>query len=286
MDTNILEMGVEPALELCFSSAWLHESEPDASAWRADEAPDELGDSEPACSEFGVPVEADEAVPIRAWDLGASSLRRVAAAAAFVPLFTIAEPAFASPPTAAVVSAPSQPPPVAGVSVWEALIDHRVLLTLKDGLTFRGTVLSVTNGMIVCARELDGLMVVVDPAQISYVHVEGLPGNPAPKKQQNGQGLIVLGSIATAIGGALGLATLAVGAACMDSYDGYVCPYYTLPLGIASVVHLSVGIPFLASGLRKRNNFREARQSATAPTVSAFLTPGRGGVMGGVGVRF
>jgi hypothetical protein len=284
MDTEILEAGAEPALELCFSSEWLHEAELDASAWGVG-LPDELADGEPAWTEYGVPLEAEDAVPVHAWDLGATSLRRVAAAAAFVPLLSIAEPAFAAPPTSAVVSEPS-PAPVVLSTVWEALVEHRVLITLQDGLTFRGTVLSVTNGAMVCARQIDGLMVVVDTAQISYVHVEALPGDPPPKKPPTGQGLIVLGSIFTAIGGALALGTAVIGVGCMDdSYDSY-CSWYTLPVGIASVVNLSVGIPFLATGLSKRKQFREYQQGAPAPAVSAFVTPGRGGVTAGVGVRF
>lgn len=284
MATEILEAGAEPALELCFSDAWLHEAEPDRAAWHVGGLPDEPDDG--VWSEYGVPLDGGEDdLSTSAWNLGATSLRRAAVAAAFVPLLSIAEPAFAAPPTSASVSEPSRAPAVLP-AVWEALVEHRVLLTLKDGLTFRGTVLSATNGVLVCAREIDGLMVVVDTTQISYVHVEALPGDPPPKKPQNGQGLIVLGSIATAIGGALALGTLVIATGCLDdSYDSY-CSWYTLPVGVASVVNLAVGIPFLAAGLSKRKHFREYQRGATAPAVSAFVAPGRGGVMAGVGVRF
>jgi hypothetical protein len=283
MATDILEAGAEPALELCFSDEWLQAAEPDQAAWHVGSLPDETDDG--VWSEYGVPLgEGEDDLSTSAWNLGPTSLRRMVAAAAFVPLLSISAPAFAAPPTGASVSEPS-PAPAVAPAVWEALVEHRVLLTLKDGLTFRGTVLSVTNGALVCARQIDGLMVVVDTTQISYVHVEALPGDPAPKKPPNGQGLIVLGSIATSIGGALALGTLVIGSGCLDdSYDSY-CSYYTLPVGIASVVNLAVGIPFLASGLHNRKQFRAYQQGA-APAVSAFVSPGRGGVMAGVGVRF
>jgi hypothetical protein len=285
MATDILEGGAEPALELCFSDEWLQAAEPDRAAWHVGALADEPEDG--VWTEYGVPLgQGDEDVPTSAWNLDAFSLRRVAAAAAFVPLLSIAEPAFAAPPTSASVSEPS-PAPAALPSMWEALVQQRVLITLQNGLTFRGTVLSATDGVLVCARAIDGLMVMVDITQISYVNVEALPGDAPPKQPQTGKGLIILGTIATAVGGALTLATLAVGAACLDSsygyYEGYVCPYYTVPLAVASVVHLSVGIPLLVSGLRKRKAYRAA---TAAPIVSAFVAPGREGAMVGVGVRF
>jgi hypothetical protein len=277
-------MQPEPALELCHSQEWLQSVELDASAWHVGEIRDELEDGEPAHPDYGLPLGDDEDVAISAWNLGASSLRRVAAAAAFVPLLSIAEPALAAPPTSAVVSGPSEAPTTAP-SLWDGLVERSVVLTLADGQTFRGTVLSVSNDMLVCARELDGLMVVVDTTQISAVHVDALPGTPAAKKPPNGQGSIIMGSIATAIGGVMTLGTLVVGATCIDSYDGYLCPYYTVPLGVVSVVSLAVGIPVLATGLVKRKQSR--RTGATAAVVSPFVAPGRsGGAMAGVGIRF
>jgi hypothetical protein len=239
-----------------------------------------------------VPLGDEEDVAIAAWNLDSPALRKIAAVAAFVPLLSIAEPALAAPPLSAPVTEPSTPPAAAvDPAVWEGLVDRQVLLTMKDGSTFRGTVLSMTNGALVCARSSDSLMMIVDPAQIQLVNVEGLPGHTQPKKPQTGQGLIVMGSIATAIGGALAIATLAVGAACIDSsqsYGGYsyACPYYTIPLGAVGLANLAVGIPFLATGLSKRKKFRAAAASAGEPTVSAFFAPGRNGVMAGVGVRF
>jgi hypothetical protein len=274
-------------LELCCADEWLRVAEIDASAWHVDELPVELEDGEPTYGDYGVPLADDEDVPIPAWNLGPSSLRRVAAAAAFVPLLSIAEPVLAAPPTSAVVSGPSEVPATTDPSVWEALVQRSVVLTLADGLTFRGTVLSVNADVLVCARELDGLMVVVDTAQISFVHVEALPGTPAAKQPATGRGRIIMGSIATAIGGVMALGTLAMGAVCADiydAYDGYICPYYTIPLGAVSAVSLAVGIPVLAAGLHKRKKTRAASEGA--PTVSAFLAPGRNGAMAGVGVRF
>jgi hypothetical protein len=285
MHTDLLEADAEPALELCFSSEWLLDAEPDPSGWQVGDLAHE-GATE--LLEYGVPLGEEEAsLPVRAWNLGTSSLSRVAAAAAFVPLLAVAEPVFAAPPTGAVVSAPSQPAAV-DASVWKALINHRVAITLKDDTTFRGTVLSVANGMLVCARQVDGLMVVVDSAQISFVHVEAVPGAPAPKPPQTGQGLIVLGSILTSLGGGLAIATAAAGTICLDTASdspygyGYGC-YYTLPLGVSSLVNLAVGIPFLAAGLSKRKRHRAA---TAASTVSPFVTPGRGGAVAGVGIRF
>jgi hypothetical protein len=281
--STMSEPNTEPALELRFSDEWLQAAELDASAWGIDEPHNELEGGEPTHCDYGVPLGEDadaDDVPTRAWDLGGLSLRRVAAAAAFVPLM-IAEPALAAPPTSAVVSGPSEPPASTEPAVWEALVQRSVVLTLADGLVFRGTVLSVTNGVLVCARELDGLLVFVDPAQISSVEVEGLPGT-TPKQPANGRGMIITGAIATAIGGLTAIGAVLVGVACHESYaDGYLCPYYTVPIGAVSAVSLAVGIPVLAVGLHKRKKAREA-----APTLSAVVAPNRTGGMVGVGVRF
>ncbi|HVH99771.1 MAG TPA: hypothetical protein VM869_13710 [Enhygromyxa sp.] len=177
-------------------------------------------------------------------------------------------------------------PAVTSDTIWDGLRDRNVVLSLADGSSFRGTVLSASEGVLVCAREADGLVVTINAAEVTSVHVEGLPEPSAKPKPQNGQGLIVFGSIATAIGGALAVATVAVAGSCAtEDYYGntYICPYYTIPIGVVSVVNLAVGIPLLATGLRKRAAAREAEQ----PAVSAFVAPGRnGGVMSGVGLRF
>jgi hypothetical protein len=105
--------------------------------------------------------------------------------------------------------------------------------------------------------------------------------------QKPGQGMIVLGTIATVIGGSLTIAAAAVGGSCASySYYGdiYVCPYITAPLGAVGLANLAAGIPLLAVGARKRKLAREAAQQQ--PVVSAFLAPGRDGVMAGVGMRF
>jgi hypothetical protein len=211
-------------------------------------------------------------------------MRGVGAAAVCISLSSIATPADAAPPTDTVVSGPTEAPPASGPSVWDALVDHAVVFTLKDGLTIRGTVLSVTNDVLVCAREVDGLMVVIDAEQIAFVHVEKLHGKKALKKPETGQPLIVLGSIAVAVGGGLGVAALGLAASCYDDYGG-ICGFMTLPLAAAGMAHLSLGIPFLSSGLRKRKNLRAAK-AAAVPAVSAFLVPSRTGAMAGVGLRF
>jgi hypothetical protein len=289
----------EPAVELWFASAELldAELEPDGEAWR-ETAPlvDELGI--PA-DELEIPaVELAHALPTEAWNLGTESRspvrQAIAVAAAFIPLMLTAEPVLAAPPEASI-EAPIEGPVAAAPEsntatpqqgwIWDGLRDRQVVLSLADGASFRGTVLSATEGVLVCARESDGLVVVVELAQITAVHVEGLPGAPGQPRPQNGQGSIVFGSIATAVGGALAVATVAMASSCASSsYYGYayLCPYYTVPLGVVGVVNLAVGIPLLATGLRKRAALREK----TAPEMSAFVLPGRTGVMGGVGIRF
>ncbi len=209
-------------------------------------------------------------------------LRRVAAAAAFVSLSAIAEPSFAAPPTD--VAAPIEAPAAPEASVWSALIDHRVVFTLAEGGAVACTVLSVTDQSVVCARHGDGLMVVVDVEQISFVNVVALPGNKPLKKPETGQGLIVFGGIWTAIGSGLIVASLATGTACYDSGGGF-CAWISGPIGAAGMAGMSFGIPLLSSGLRKRKAFRAAL-AAPAPTFSAFVAPGRTGSMAGFGIRF
>jgi hypothetical protein len=304
---------LEPTLDLWFSSAELLDDEPDSSAWaQAEPLAEEL---ELGCDELEIPAaERTPALPTEAWNLFAvtrSPLRQaIAAAAAFLPLMLTAEPVLAAAPPEGSVDAPIEGPAPAPVeepaetpaastaapaieasavvtpaSIYDALRDRRVVLSLVDGSSFRGTVLSATDSVLVCARESDGLMVLINIAELTAVHVEGLPDDPAKPKQPNGQGLIVLGSIATAIGGALTIAGVGVAGACAANsyYDyTYFCPYITLPLGAVGVANLAAGIPMLVTGLRRRAAAREAER----PAVSAFVLPGRNGVMGGVGLRF
>jgi hypothetical protein len=280
------------SLELWFSSDWEAEAEPDGTSWC-----EPLGaEHEELVDELEIPASASEPpLEPESWNLGS-----LAMVAAFVPLMLGAQPALAAPPAADSVPAPTQEnaaPPQASAtptegpaeihataSVWDGLRDHHVLLTLKDGTIFRGMVLGATSEVLTCAREGDGLMVLISINLVSTVHVEGLPTPKPPKSPPNGQGLIVFGSIATAIGGALTIAGAAVGAACAtDSYyPGYICPYYSLPLGIVGVVNLAVGIPLLVTGLKKRAASRDPKN----PAVSTFVLPGRSGAMAGVGLRF
>lgn len=296
-------------LELCFSSPWMFEAEaePDDSAWSAGE-PQPLAElDESGWDELGIPgCEGEDALQTDAWNL-TTELRassRALAAAALVPMLLGSMPALATEP-AADTSAPAmqpveitaptmpaettaapavQPTPDDGSSIWSGLVDRIVQLTLADGTTFRGTVLGVTDGKLVCAQASDGLMVIVDPALITTVHVQGLPGVPVQKRPPDGQGLIVFGSIALSLGGALAIATVAVAADCLNSY-GYLCTYMTLPLGITSAVNLAVGIPLLVAGKRNRKRAR-AEQDADSAKLSAFVAPSGEGVMGGVGIRF
>lgn len=212
-----------------------------------------------------------------------SLLRRTAAAAISAALVALSEPALASPPSDTVESGPITAP-TTDPSVWRALIDHRVVLTLDDGATVRGTVLGVTGDVLVCSRAEDGQMVLVDAEQIAFVHVDALPGNKRLKRPENGQPLIVLGSILIGVGGGLGVAALATAGTCYVGYGG-VCAFVSMPLAAAGMASLSVGIPFLASGLSKRRRLRAAL-AAEAPRVSGFLVPGRSGAMAGFGVRF
>lgn len=301
----------EPAVGLSFSSRGSLDAnlEPEPAWWSEPRSLlEELEplETKPALDELEIPAVPISAPPTEQWNLESRSpiRRAMAVAAACVPLMLTTQPVFAAPPTQdaaplpnsenatittettpTVVPAPTvvqEPADSHPDAIWSALRDRHVVLTLADGSSFRGTVLSVTDGVLVCARQEDGLMLLINAAQVTAVHVEGLPAAAKPPRPQNGQGLIVMGSIATAIGGALAIATVAVAGSCMSGYYNYICPYYTLPLGVVGAVNLAVGIPLLATGLRKR----AAARDAEGPAVSAFVAPGRNGVMGGVGLRF
>jgi hypothetical protein len=217
-----------------------------------------------------------------------SLLRRAAAAAISISLVALPGTALANPPTEFGPTerpAVTEPSPIAiEPSVWEALIDHKVVLTLDDGATVPATVLGVTDDVLVCSRAEDGLMVVIEAEQVAYVHVDALPGNKRLKRPETGQPLIVLGSILTAVGGGLGVATLATAGGCYVA-DGSLCVYVAMPLAAVGMAGLSLGIPFLASGLSKRKRLRAALAAET-PRLSGFLVPGRSGAMAGFGVRF
>ena len=63
-----------------------------------------------------------------------------------------------------------------------------------------------------------------------------------------------------------------------------MCIWIAMPLAASGMASLSIGIPFLASGLSKRKNLRRAK--ANAPEMSGFMLPGRNGAMVGFSLRF
>jgi hypothetical protein len=226
------------SLELSFSSDWEAEAEPDATSWC-----DEMlaAEHEELVDELEIPASvSEEPLQPESWNLGS-----LAMVAAFVPLMLSAQPALASPPQLppdTTVPAPTQENaaptqetaapmqvtvvPIEGpaearatASIWEGLADHHVVLTLNDGTIFRGMVLSATSDVLTCARASDGQVVFIGVNLVSTAHVEGLPEPTKPKPPPNGQGLIVFGSIATAIGGALAIGGAAAVGACMVAYD-------------------------------------------------------------------
>ena len=276
-------MDADARLPLCHDPGAGLDHQPDTATWLDDDI-DWFDEPEALLADdFEIPLPGGEAATPDAWSLP----RHATAIAAGVFLSLSAAPAQAAPPSAAPsTAAPTEGPRPTPDSIWEGLVDRQVALSLGDGTTFRGTLLSINDGVLICARSTDGLVVFVDPGQVTAVHVEGLSkSDEAKKPPQTGQGMIVFGTIATIIGGALGVASITVGARCLASDPGYGCPYYSLPLGVASIVNLGVGIPFLGAGVAKRKRYR-ALTKGTEPKLSAFVAPAQGGVMGGVGLRF
>lgn len=286
----------DDGLDLSFADAWSLDGCPEYGAWaepgelveqvelaeQAESIELELELEQLEREQVAIPELPIDVSP-RGWDLGGSGLGRVALAATLLPSLLVGAPAAAAPGEAAPVMQPS-PSPDSPRSIWEVLVDQQVRISSIDGSVFEGKVHGLTDEGLVCSRRADGLVVVLDPASIRAVQVI----DPRAPKPQTGQGMIVFGSIATSLGGALGLAMLTVGAICLDTYRdryaGYVCPYMTLPLGVTSAVHLSVGIPLLVTGMRKRKQHRAAQ--ASTPVITPLFGPSRGGAMAGVGIRF
>jgi hypothetical protein len=271
----------EPGLSLSHASAALADDlAPDAAWWSDDDV--EL-DDEPGALALDIPV--DEAAGL---DPGGWNIARVAAAATIVPALLCGAPALAAPPLDRHLSPPTRADGDQD-SIWHTLVDRQVTLVLSDGTSFQGTVLGVVQGQLVCARATDGSLVYVDPDEVRNARVEGLAG---AKQAQTGSGAIVFGSIATAIGSGLAIAAGGVMISCGLGFEysySSLCPYYTIPLGVTSLVNLSVGIPLLVHGVRKRKAYRASLADDSdelRPTFSGFVAPSRTGLMAGVGVTF
>jgi len=277
------------ALPLTYADGPLDPLGPDLCSW-LDDAPAGWTD-EPHGLPAAIPTGPAEALSPSGWAIG-SDIGRLAGTAALVPMLMAAPVVEAAPAPELVApvvepASPASSPVADAATIWDTLVDREVLLGIRDGPEFRGTVLGVVDGKLVCAQTTaeagNGIVVHIDPAKVTTIQVLGLDDSGPPRPPQTGEGAIVFGAIATSIGSALALATIGVFSDCMVEF-GDICGYYTIPLGVASVVNLGFGIPILTSGVHKRKRYRAAQ--ASHAELSAFVNAGGDGLMLGLGGRF
>lgn len=189
------------------------------------------------------------------------------------------EPTPAAAPEPAVTSPPPRPAPgTFGSAVtdaaWEGVDGFDVIVELKGGKTLRGRVGAVQIDTFTLIDRTDGQILVIPKSGVSSLRAYIPPPIPA----KNGTGLIIGGSILTAIGVPVFITGVAFVAICPS------CVYLHLPMLVIGGGGLGGGIPMITKGLQRRAAFQKVLQEhRVTPMVSR--TP-YGGWQGGLQVRF
>lgn len=181
-------------------------------------------------------------------------------------------PAPPGPPSQVETTPPPRPQPIAirddlsltGRTLWDGLRNIDVRLELADGTVLAGAIIQQTDDTLLLA--VDGY---AEPFAVPKNEVRGVSlqrvalGDPAPTgpRPKRGTGLLA-GGIALVVVGALGL--VGVGVANSPS----VLVYYGVPAGAA----VGAGIPMIAIGAKRRQDYREAQRKLGRVQPSGYVT--------------
>lgn len=191
----------------------------------------------------------------------------------------VAVPESVPAPEAAPVVAPAPPPWTADRNAvtdaaWEGVDGFDVIVELKGGKVLRGRVGAVQNETFTLIDKSDGQILVIPKSGVASLRAHVPP--PIPTK--TGTGLIIGGSVLTALGIPVFITGVTFLAICPS------CVYLHLPMLVIGGGGLGGGIPMITRGIQRRNAFQRAIQEhRVSPMVTR--TP-FGGWQGGLQVRF
>jgi len=181
------------------------------------------------------------------------------------------------PEPAVTPPAPRGPDPTGSAvtdAAWEGVDGFDVVAELKGGKVLRGRVGAVQAETFTLIDSSDGQILVIPKSGVSSLRAYVPP--PIPSK--NGTGMIIGGSVLTALGVPVFITGIAFVAICPS------CVYLHLPMLVVGGGSLGGGIPLITKGIQRRTAFQKALQEhRVTPMVSR--TP-YGGWQGGLQVRF
>lgn len=189
-----------------------------------------------------------------------------------------------TPPTSPVTVpapavAPPQPMPSAYDSAavadaaWQGVDGFEVVVELKGGKVIRGRVGAVQAETFTLIDGSDGQILVIPKAGVASLRAYVPPPIPA----KNGTGLIVGGSILTAVGIPVFITGITFLGLCPS------CWYIHVPLLLIGGGALGGGIPMLVRGTQQRSAFQRAIEERR---ISPMVTRNLGGWNGGLQIRF
>lgn len=190
-----------------------------------------------------------------------------------------------NPPTSPVsVPAPVTTPPApmpAGTydtaavadAAWQGVDGFEVVVELKGGRVIRGRVGAVQADTFTLIDSADGQILVIPKAGVASLRAYVPP--PIPSK--TGTGLIVGGSILTAVGIPVFITGVTFLGICPS------CWYIHIPLLVIGGGALGGGIPMLVRGTQQRSAFQRALDERR---ISPLVTRNLGGWNGGLQIRF
>ena len=191
------------------------------------------------------------------------------------------DPAAAPEANPAPAPAPPPPPQAPGPfgsavtdAAWEGVDGFDVVVELKGGKRLRGRVGAIQADTFTLIDSTDGQILVIPKNGVSSLRAYVPP--PIPTK--TGTGMIIGGSVLTALGVPIFITGIAFVAICPS------CVYLHLPMLVIGGGGLGGGIPMLSKGIQRRTAFQKALQEhRVTPMVSR--TP-YGGWHGGLQIRF
>ena len=149
-------------------------------------------------------------------------------------------------------AAQPQAPAVESGNLYDALVGSDLQLSLRDGGTFRGRLLSIQGPWLIAARMEDGRVVAVLQSEVAQAQVasEQRTGKPRPIGD-TGAGRI--GAGAAMMGGGT---VMLIGGIFAGLYgSGYL--YYWVPMVVPAAVMLAVGIPLFIRGNKLHKQFEK-----------------------------
>jgi hypothetical protein len=160
-------------------------------------------------------------------------------------------------PTVEGPAAQTQAPATETANLYTALVGSDLQLSMRDGGTFRGRLISVQGEWLIAARIEDGRVVAVMQDQVAQVQVASDRGPGKPRRiPDTGAGRIGAGA-AMIGGGAVMVIGGIFGAVYYTDYYGDAEAYVWAPLIVPAIVMLGVGIPLFIRGNQIHKQFKK-----------------------------